>query len=105
MAVSTGTAISVSKTLPAGVVTTYANVSLYVLFNGVTKRYNATVVNSTATVAGSISVASLTLADIGTHVCTFSTESAADLDTNGIVITPLFVTNISAVAMQTAITF
>ena len=82
MAVSTGTAISVTKTLPAGVVTTYANVSLYELFNGVTK-----------------------LADIGTHVCTFSTESAADLDANGIVITPLFVTNISAVAMQTAITF
>lgn len=103
MAIATGSSVSVVKNLPAGAVTNYTNVSLYVLNNNVTTRYNVTVVNATLSTAGSLTATGVVFATPGIHLCTFSSESTADLDTTGVVITPISSLNVTAATMDSTV--
>lgn len=88
--VARSASITFTKTLPAGVVTTYGDVSLYVVGStGVTTRYNSVAVNATAIAAGSITASAVSFAVNGNYTCTLSAESSIDLDVNGVVVTPI----------------
>lgn len=98
MAVAINTNVTVTKTLPSGSVTNFTNVSMYVVSGAVTTRYDVVVVNATLTTAGSLIASNVQFSSVGTHKCTFSSETNADLDVNGTVITAVYTTNVSAVS-------
>lgn len=97
--VATGASITFTKTLPAGTVTSYIDVSLYVVNSlGVSVRYNTALVNATAIATGSITASGVVFSIEGNYTCTISSESAIDLDTNGVVVTPLVATVVTVTA-------
>lgn len=104
---ASATPVVVTKVLPAGVVTTYVsgaagNVSVVITFKGTTTMYNATVVNSSLTVAGSIS-ASIPFAIAGMYQITIVSESNTDLDTNSTVTTKVATSSVMAYTPMTAV--
>lgn len=85
--ITTSTSISVTKVLRKGVVTAYSvgSVSLFVKFNGSTKRYNASaLVNSSASADGLITFTAIPLAEDGSYSVWITADNNADLDTNGV---------------------
>ena len=103
MAVATNTLVSITKTLPKGVVTTYTDVSLYIELNSIITRYNVVVTNSTLTTDGSLVASNVTFPSSGVYTGVYRAESAADLDTHGVTLTPIATTKITAYESDTNI--
>lgn len=99
MAIATNVSTTLIKVLPLGTVTTYTNVSAYITNSlGVITRYDCVVINSSLSVDGSITASGVIFPTAGNYRCVLSTESNADLDVNGTVVTPIFTTLVSVVA-------
>lgn len=92
MIFTTGSTLTIAKTLPETDLTAYTTgqVSLHVTSGNVTKIYGCVVTPRDPGVLGAILTASSvdTTAE-GLYILRFVEESAADLDTNGITITAI----------------
>jgi len=104
--VTTANSITVRKVLPKGVVTNYTagSLSLDVLFNGVVTRYTCTtVVNSSLTVDGLLTFSAVNTTNAGGYKLKVVSESNADQDVNGVIVTPLGVGYIRKVTSVTTL--